>query len=401
MSLKILHTSDWHLGKKLFRLDRLPEQIEFLNWLIEILNNQKINHLIIAGDIFDVPQPPHRALKVFYDFLAKIVSSTKAQAWIIGGNHDSGTLLEAPDALLDSGRIHVFGNLRDNPLEHWAKLTFPDADKHLDLCLLPYFRHHELAPWKNSWEVEMSEGWPERLIQCFLDTPPETKSVGKIFSGHHLFGMFEAAGSEQALALSGLESIPLDWLKAFDYAALGHIHKPQVLKKNKPLVWYCGSPIPMRFSESAPKQVNLLKWEESGSFNCEILNLPIWRELIRIKATEFNWEELLEGISLNHTFAPAVELELHLNSPVPGLTEIIREKFLKRGIEFLTLLPVFAQKEDEEPDRDWTELLKLGPLELFESFYLSKYPEETEIPTDLKDDVKRLMEEARHAPPST
>lgn len=399
MSLKILHTSDWHLGKKLFRLERLPEQELFLDWLIATLRSERVDHLIIAGDIFDVPQPPHRALRVFYDFLARLVETTTACAWIIGGNHDSGTLLEAPQALLDSGRIHVFGSLRDNPAEHWAKLPFPSG-AHLDLCLLPYFRHHELAPWKAHWQVELTEGWPERLIQQFLAAPPEG-AIGRIFSGHHLFGLFEAAGSEQALALSGLESIPLDWLNQFDYAALGHIHKPQVLRKAKPLVWYCGSPIAMRFSESAPKQVNLLEWSENSDFNCRVLPLPSWRQLLRISATEADWESQLAQLPLTDGLAPAVELELKLSAPIPGLTETIRAAFLARGIEALTLLPVFTETQSPKAQEDWTELLRLGPMELFESFYLSKYPDEAELPEDLRKDVLRLMEEARRAPPST
>lgn len=94
-----------------------------------------------------------------------------------------------------------------------------------------------------------------------------------------------------------------------------------------------------------------------------------------------------------------MELELHLEAPVPGLTEKIREAFLRKGIEALTILPIFARIDDGEKNQDWTQLLKLGPLELFESFYLSKYPEESALPGDLLSDVKQLMEEARHAPP--
>lgn len=401
MSLRILHTSDWHLGKKLYRLERLPEQEKFLAWLLYTLEEERIDHLLIAGDVFDVPQPPHRALRVFYDFLAQVVEQTHSTVWVIGGNHDSGTLLEAPQALLDSKRVHIFGHLKENPTEHWVKLPFPNSKAHLDLCLLPYFRHHEVGPWKTHWPVEMTDGWTERIIQAFLAHPPKEKSVGRIFSGHHLFGLFEAAGSEQALALSGLESIPLDWLQHFDYAALGHIHKPQVLRKTKPLVWYSGSPLAMRFSETAPKQVNLLEWQESNDFTCRPLMLPVWRQLLCLKCDVSNWETQLQKIPLAEDFPPAVELELHLKAPVPGLTEKVRDAFNARGIESLTILPIFEAAETLEEQQDWTQLLKLAPMELFESFYLSKYPEETALPSDLRDDVKNLLEEARHAPPAT
>lgn len=399
MPLKILHTSDWHLGKRLFKMERLPEQELFLDWIITQLREQHIDHLFIAGDIFDVPQPPHRALRLFYDFLGRVTRETKTTTWIIGGNHDAGTLLEAPEALLDPSRVKVWGTLRDNPSEQWAKL--PLGKGHIDLCLLPYFRHHELGPWRERYGKDQIEGdWPEKMVESFLQDVP-AQSLGRIFMGHHLFGMFEAAGSEQALALSGLDSIPLDWLKAFDYAALGHIHKPQVLRKQKPLVWYSGSPIPMRFSETAPKQVNILTWQETGEFTCDLLKVPTWRQLVSVVATESDWDKKLSAISKVSPLPPSVELELRLNAPIPGLVESIRTRADELGIESLNLLPIFNQAQEERATEDWTALLKLGPVELFESFYLAKFPEETLVPADLREDMKNLLEEAKRAPPST
>ncbi len=398
--LKLLHTSDWHLGKKLFKLDRLPEQELFLDWLLGRVREHGVHHLLVAGDVFDVPQPPHKALRLFYDFLSRLVTETDCQAWIIGGNHDSGALLEAPSALVDSGRVHLHGQLREDPAQQWVKLPFPGGGGHLDLCLLPYFRHHELSPWRGRWESDLArEDWPEQLVRQFLAAPPAEKAAGRIFMGHHLFGLFEAAGSEQALALSGLESVPLDWLATFDYAALGHIHKPQRLREKNPMVWYSGSPLPLRFSETAPKQVNLLEWESSGVWRCSPLPLPAWRPLPRLKAQEGDWQAVLDGVSLEAPLAPAVELELMLDAPVPGLLEKIRAHADARGFAELLLLPSFRGDGAKEEAKDWTALLELDPLELFDSFYKAKYPAEAQVPADLREDVKALLEEVRHAPP--
>jgi exonuclease SbcD len=405
MPLKLLHTSDWHLGKRLHKLERLPEQLLFLDWLVETLKQQNIDHLLIAGDVFDVPQPPHKALRAFYDFLGRVTRETSATVWVVAGNHDAGNLLEAPEALWDRGRVRVWGGIRENPQDHWVQLPFPGQRHHLDLCVLPYFRHHELGPWREIYGGEVvAQDWPEQMVRAFLANPPKhPQAVGKIFMGHHLFGLFEAAGSEQALALSGLDSIPLDWLASFDYAALGHIHKPQTLRAAKPQVWYCGSPIAMRFSETAPKRVNLLTWESDSTFQCQALAVPVWRELVSLVATGEDWQEQLRSVARTSEgqLAPAIEIELHLPAPVPGLLEQIRAEAQALGVEDLTLLPTFAPAAEEDRGQDWTTLLRLGPLELFESFYRAKYPEEPAVPADLLADLKALMEEARRAPPST
>lgn len=398
MPLKLLHTSDWHLGKKLFKLERLPEQALFLRWLLNTVQSQGIHHLLVAGDIFDVPQPPHKALRLFYDFIAEFTATTTAHVWIIGGNHDSGALLEAPLALIDEERVHIWGRMRETPSEHWAKMFFPQGKKHVDLCLLPYFRQHDLMPWREFHAGENAEA----MVQDFLSRAPQSnQSAGRLLLAHHLFGMFEAAGSEQALALSGLESVPLDWLRAFNYAALGHIHKPQILRHQNPTVWYSGSPIPLRFSETAPKQVNLLHWNEDSTFACEPLKLPTWRPLHTLETNEADWVKDIESLPLASDLPPALEIHLRLAAPVPGLLENIRATSEARGLEVLGIIPSFiASEETQEEGRDWTTLLQLSPMELFEDFYHSKFPQAGAVPEELKRDISDLLQEARHAPPS-
>jgi exonuclease SbcD len=382
--MKLLHTSDWHLGKRLFRLERLPEQVLFLEELLKIIQQEQIDHLLVAGDIFDVPQPPHRALKLFYDFIAKFCVTTNAQMWVIGGNHDSGTLLDAPQGLIDEKRIHLYGSLRGTPTDHWVKLS-----DDVSLALLPYFRGHELSAWNKSAELEV-------VLKDFLQLAPS--SGQKILMAHHLFGLYEAAGSEQALALSGLESIPLDWLNNFDYVALGHIHKPQTLKKSKPMVRYSGSPLPMRFSEIAPKGVEILEF--SNEFTHRTLPLTTYRPLYSLALTPENWKKTLTELPKGNLPA-ALEITLKLTSPIPGLVEEIRLWGEQNKLEILGVIPQFGQEEQTKEKDHWTELLSLSPEKLFEAFYQHKFPDEKIVPAELLQDMKELWEEARHAPPTT
>lgn len=386
--MRILHTSDWHLGKRLYKLERLAEQSIFLDELLRLVKTQKVDHLLVAGDVFDVPQPPHKALKLFYDFISQLMRETHCELWVIGGNHDSGHLLDAPQGLIDSKRVHLFGTLRSDPSEHWVRL--PMGQGHISLCLLPYFRQHDLSPWRSG--ADLTE-----ILRNFFQH--DDQGVGRMLMAHHLFGISEAAGSEQALALSGLESIPLEWLESFDYVALGHIHKPQTLKKHKPLVRYCGSPLPMRFSETAPKGVELIEWTDQGMTHTT-LPLSVIRPLHAVSVTPADWEKTLSALPKAQLPA-ALEITLKLQAPVPGLIESIRNWGEGQGLEILSVIPHFAQEDTGPAAGHWTQLLQLTPEKLFEAFYLSKFPKEEEVPRELTQDMKELWEEARHAPPAT
>ncbi len=381
--MRLLHTSDWHLGKRLYRLERLPEQELFLQELIALIKREQVDHLILAGDVFDVPLPPHRALRLFYDFISQLLRETAASFWVIGGNHDSGALLDAPTNLIDPARVHLFGGLRENIQEHWVKLA-PD----LTLGLLPYFRAHELARWAPGEEMAAA-------LRKFLQHAPA--AGGKLLCAHHLFGLFEAAGSEQALALSGLDSIPLEWLQGLDYVALGHIHKAQTLKKSAPLVRYCGSPLPLRFSETTAKGVELLVWDE-GVLQHRTLPLTTQRHLVSITTTNSAWRERLSELP-KAALPTAVELILQLEAPQTGLIDEIKLYAEAQGLELLSIYPEFLGAQERKTQTHWSTLLNLAPEELFAAFYAQKYPEAPQVPDDLLRDLRELWEEARHAAP--
>ena len=130
---KLIHTSDWHLGKKLFGKSRLPEQKQFLEWLIKTALEQEVHYFVIAGDIFDTPKPSDEALKLYFSFLNDC-SLNKIEVFIISGNHDSGHFLEAPKEFLNFQNIFVNGKLSNSPKDHYFERE--------SFCLvnLPFFR---------------------------------------------------------------------------------------------------------------------------------------------------------------------------------------------------------------------------------------------------------------------
>ncbi len=380
--MRILHTSDWHLGKKLFKLDRSSEHEHFLSWLLKTLIEQEIDLLIIAGDIFDTPTPPHQSLEMFYNFLHEISIKTKTETFIIAGNHDSGLLLEAPARLLSFHRVKVWGKLSPDPKDHWVR--FEKNNETLDICALPFFRSYELLP--------QGEGDALEALKKYFS---KEKNGPQLLMLHHLAGIFEAAGSEQVISLSGVETIPKDLLTSFDYVALGHIHKPQRIGEG---MYYSGSPIPLRFSEGKEKSVVILNLNEK-KMTCEIYAIPLSRQLLIIKATDENWREKIQALEIQGTLPPMAEVQITLETPRSGLIEEIKVELNKKGVELLSYLPSFNGQEKSKKRNH--KLFELSAMELFEEFYLTKFPDSEIVPAELKADFAKLIEKVKHAPSET
>jgi exonuclease SbcD len=372
--MRLLHTSDWHLGKRLFKLDRAPEHERFLAWLVETLKSQEIDVLLISGDVFDTPTPPHTALEMFYNFLHRVSEETRTETLVIAGNHDSGLLLEAPAKLLSPHRVKVWGKLSPEPAHHWTRVGS------IDLCAVPFFRSYELLP--------QGEGDAVAALARYLD---REKTGPQLLMLHHLAGIFEAAGSEQVISLSGVDSIPAELLAAFDYVALGHIHKPQ---KIGPFAFYSGSPIPLRFSETAKKSVVVID-EAQGTLVPRTLAVPVFRDLFIVKTTEGAFREDLLALAPAAELTAQVEVQIDLSQPRPGLIDEIKELLAGKGMELLSFIPLY--QTGERPERRPEKIFELGPLELFREFYAAKYPEAGEVPADLEQDFTALLEKVRHA----
>ncbi len=374
--MKILHTSDWHLGKRLMKLDRGEEHEGFLNWLLDTLKSEKIDLLLVAGDIFDVPNPPHQSLELFYKFLHRVSVETKTETLIIAGNHDSGILLDAPKELLKTHRVKVWGKLSQNPADHWT--TISNA---FDVCALPFFRSFELLPQGEGDAIEALKKYVVR-----------EKSRPTLLLFHHLAGIYESSGSEQVVSLSGVDSIPVELLKDFDYVALGHIHKPQKISEN---AYYSGSPIPLRFSETLAKSVMILDLNDS-KISISKLPIPVLRPLHLVKAEIGNWKEKLEALPEWKGLTPMVELQLTLKEPQLGISEEIREVLLKKGMELLSFIPLYETSENKREKRE--DLFELSPTDLFADYYSFRYPGET-LSDEVKEDFKALLTKVKDASP--
>lgn len=270
--MRILHTSDWHLGKNLEQYSRLDEQEEFLEEFIEIVENNNIDLVLIAGDIYDNGNPPARAEKMFYHTLKSITKSGKTAVLVVAGNHDNPERLVAASPLAYEHGVILLGE----PKSIARKGTFGEFSSenkfdfeiiesyegYLELSIrgeraviitLPYPSEKRLNEVLSTElnDEDRQKSYDHRIGQLFenLSTKYREDTVNLVISHLYVMGG-EESGSERSIQLGGSLSVsPTKFPEKAQYCALGHLHRPQKVPGSKGIIRYCGSPIQYSKSE--------------------------------------------------------------------------------------------------------------------------------------------------------
>ncbi|MDO8871778.1 MAG: exonuclease SbcCD subunit D C-terminal domain-containing protein [Methanoregula sp.] len=264
--MKILHTSDWHLGHTLYGKKRFEEFESFLNWLIECINKERIDVVLISGDIFDSSNPGIRAIELYFDFLGRIAKSDCQHLIVTAGNHDSPALLNAPKELLRTLNIHAIGSISENIDDEVLILKDSEGTPFLIVCAVPFLRDREIRTVEPGEEIaEKTEKLLTGIRQHYQKVHGAAESKrsqtgGKIpivTMGH----LFAAGGSSsdgdgvRELYIGNLTRVSTDTFSPdIDYVALGHLHSPQILN-GRDTIRYCGAPLPMGFAEARQKKI--------------------------------------------------------------------------------------------------------------------------------------------------
>lgn len=299
--MTILHTSDWHLGQKFLFRDREEEHRLALDWLLEVLQEERVDVLLVAGDIFDIGNPPNYARRLYYDFLTRLHSTPCRHVVITGGNHDSPTMLEAPRDLLLSLQIHVRGAIGAEPADDLIPLRNESGELEAVVAAVPFLRDRDL---RSSVAGESGLERIERLRaglrqyyqevgQALADRYGEA-GVPCIAMGHLYASGAKASGKQDNIYIGDTENIKVgDFPAVFDYVALGHIHRQQAVGGVE-RVRYCGSLIPLSFSETKDdKEVLLIRFSGQKIQAVEHRLLPVFRRLKTITGTLPEVEERL------------------------------------------------------------------------------------------------------------
>lgn len=290
--MKILHTADWHLGKKLEHYERTDEHRDFLAWLIEKLDTEHIDVLIVAGDIFDTGTPSNAALEQYYGFLRQVKDTCCREVIIIGGNHDSISTLHAPKELLKYFHVHIIGGVPEVFTDQIIPICNAQGQPELVVCAVPFLRDRDI---RLSIAGESSEEREARIKQGIVDhylhfreylQAYKAAGIPIIATGHLFAAGSSTSDSEKEIHVGNLGQVAGDQFpEEFSYVALGHIHRPQVVNSMEH-IRYSGSPIALSFSEHADqKQVLVLEFEGQQLTRLEAIQVPCYRQLLRIKGT--------------------------------------------------------------------------------------------------------------------
>jgi exonuclease SbcD len=366
VKLKLLHTSDWHLGQKFMGKSREEEHQAFLQWLLETIESENIEALIVAGDIFDTGTPSNYALELYYNFLTKLSSSSCSNVIITAGNHDSIATLKASKQLLKALNVHVItsGDENENEVIEINKDGVPKAI----VCAVPFLRDYVVrqsmsAETMDDKESALTQGIKEHYIKAHEKAIElcQDQNIPIIATGHLTTVGSRTSESERDIYIGGTLDIGSDFLgKYFDYVALGHLHINQ--KVGEDHVRYSGSPIPLSFGESSSqKRVNIVEFDNKDLSVSEI-NIPLYRPLLVIRGDLDSTLNELEQIENKETW-----IEVHLNDDNPFYANrSIREKAEELELIILAVKIDKTEASLSSESFDVISLDELNPLDVFE-----------------------------------
>ncbi len=284
--MKFLHTSDWHLGQRLQTNERLIEHQKALSWLTRTIEEQQIECLIIAGDIFDIANPPSSAQQLYYTFLTDLLKTSCRHVVIIGGNHDSPSLLNAPKQLLSILNIHVIGMATERMEDQIIELKDKNGNLVAVVAAVPFLRDKDL---KNSVSGETAI---DRIIAIRQALRKHYQNIGEKVSPYRQFNIpiiatghlyLKEVGHQEGqdnIYIGDKENIEVTHFpEVFDYVALGHIHRAYGFGK----IHYSGSIIPLSFSETKDEKVVKIIEISSNQLNIQDVAIPLYRRLKTIK----------------------------------------------------------------------------------------------------------------------
>ncbi|MEU6225057.1 exonuclease SbcCD subunit D [Streptomyces sp. NPDC047042] len=274
--MRLLHTSDWHLGRAFHRVNMLEAQAEFIGRLVSVAREREVDAVVVSGDVYDRAVPPLAAVELFDDALHRL-ADLGVPTVMISGNHDSARRLGVGAGLIDRAGIH----LRTVPSAAGTPVVLRDAFGDVAFYGLPYL---EPALVKDEFGVEKAHH--ESVLAAAMDRvradlATRARDTRSVVLAHAFVTGGEASDSERDITVGGVAAVPSGVFDGVDYVALGHLHGCQTITER---VRYSGSPLPYSFSEADHrKSMWLIDLAGDGSLTSERVDCPVPRPLARIR----------------------------------------------------------------------------------------------------------------------
>jgi exonuclease SbcD len=353
MTLRLLHTGDWHLGHVFHGVERLHEHRCFVDWLLQTAAEKQVDAILVAGDVFDAANPPTSAVGLWYDFLARARDARHLQVVVIGGNHDSAARLDSLDPLLRRmGRLHVLGGAprRDGQLDS-ERLVVPlknaSGETAALIAAVPFLRPADIGvPLGGDAYVDGIR----RAIGGAVQAARALRQPGQalVAMAHlHLAGGQVSDLSERRLTIGDQEALPADiFPDDLAYVALGHLHRAQEVGRRA--IRYTGSVIPLAFPERHYRhEVALVELDGERFVSAERLPVPRTVELMSIpEGGPGKLSRVVQELSAlpprsdgPEALRPYLEVQVELDEPQPDLRRLLEEALAGREARLVRIAP--------------------------------------------------------------
>jgi DNA repair protein SbcD/Mre11 len=351
--MRLIHTSDWHLGHTLQGINREREHAHFLAWLVDLMASEQPDLLLITGDVFDTATPSATAEQQWYGFLAQAKARCIGlETVVIAGNHDSPSRLMAPApvlAALGVTMVATVPRLADHS-PNWNALVFPVCGDRALIAAVPFLRAHDLSHFSDD---ERASGKRDIAIAyqrvAEVAAQQRTPAQALIVLGHlYAAGGVAVGVSERPISIGGQDAAPPSMFPAdANYVALGHLHRGQRVGADH--VRYAGSPIPLAMAEASYRhhvvQVDIEM--ESGQRNVQLLKIPRQVEMLRIPtqgsaalAEVLPMLAALPEIQVGEYWqAPFLEVHVLLTAPEPKLRSLVEQAIASKWVRLVSITP--------------------------------------------------------------
>ncbi|WP_421133706.1 exonuclease subunit SbcD [Alteromonas sp. A079] len=289
--MKILHTSDWHLGQSFFTKSRKQEHSAFMSWLLNVVDEEGIDAIIVAGDIFDTGTPPSYARELYHQFIGQLQGSGCTLV-VLGGNHDSVSVLNESKALLHYLNSHVVASTYGDDSEQVFALKTRTGEVGAILCAVPFIRPRDVLTSSagqsgTDKRIALAEAIKNHYASLFAQAKTiqaaQSKAVPIIATGHLTALGVSQSESVRDIYIGTLEGFDATGFPPADYIALGHIHRPQKVAGSEH-IRYSGSPIPLSFDElGTQKQVMIAHFEDGKLSTLTPKPIPCFQAMQVIK----------------------------------------------------------------------------------------------------------------------
>lgn len=380
--MKIIHTSDWHIGKIINDFSMINDQKYILNEFIKLLDKENPDVIIIAGDIYDRSIPPIEAVELLNEILVKIVIDRKIKVLAISGNHDSSERLSFGSEILEKNGIYIVGN--DNKL--FKKVTINKDDTNINFYLIPYQNPSSIRNISKDDKIKTHNDAMSYIVQNIKEEI--NKDEVNIIVCHGYVANFESieeletSESERRLSIGGTDLINVDIFDEFDYVALGHLHKAQKVKRNE--VRYSGTLLKYSFSEVNNKKSITILDIKNKDINIRLESIKPIRDM---RIIEGDIDDILkEGINLSYGRDDYLKVILTDDGEIINPMEKIRSVY--KNTMVITKKRIIKSDNKDLISKEF--INTKDEFELFKDFY--EYLDESKLTDEKEKTLKEVIE---------